>query len=387
MWTRSPKTHRLVRQSTMAEEREHNNGEGAGRIITPPRLSLKQMLMPTRSSTASCLVPPADSATFNFKPGVINLLPTFHGLERENPYTHIREFEDVCATCRDGKTSNETIHLNLFPFSLKDRAKVWLNSLPPNSITTWLDLQAEFLTKFFPLHRTQALQKQISNFAQKPNESFYQVWERFKELLRACPHHGFEMCRTIGFFYDGLTQSSRQFLQMMCNGEFYDKEPEEAYDYLEFVAESAQNWDTSSEQHFDRSEPLPQTSSSKGSGMLTLKPEDALEAKMEALLNKKLQSLELKSAKAVAVENACVICDSSEHPTNVCPGLPMLKGVIREPEEVNAVGANNYPGYTYQSHNPAWRNHPNFSWKNQSQPPQNQPPPPPTTFPPKSKFL
>ena len=121
-----------------------------------PRLSLKQRLMPTRSSTTSCLVPPADSASFNFKPGVINLLPSFHGLERENPYTHIREFEDVCTTCRDGKTSNETIHLNLFPFSLKDRAKVWLNSQPPNSITTWLDLQAEFLTKFFPLHRTQA---------------------------------------------------------------------------------------------------------------------------------------------------------------------------------------------------------------------------------------
>ena len=58
-------------------------------IITPPRLSLKQMLMPTRSSTASCLVLPTDSAAFNFKSGVINLLPTFHGLERENPYTHI----------------------------------------------------------------------------------------------------------------------------------------------------------------------------------------------------------------------------------------------------------------------------------------------------------
>ena len=59
--------------------------------------------------------------------------------------------------------------------------------------------------------------------------------------------------------------------------------------------------------------------------MLTLRPKDALEAKMDALLNKKLQALELKSAKAVAVENVCVICDSSEHPTNVCPGLPMLK--------------------------------------------------------------
>ena len=56
----------------------------------------------------------------------------------------------------------------------------------------------------------------------------------------------------------------------------------------------------------------------------------------------------------------------------------MLKGVIREPDEVNAVGSQQLiQGYTYQSHNPAWRNHPNFSWKNQNPPPQNQPPPQP----------
>ena len=79
--------------------------------------------------------------------------------------------------------------------------------------------------------------------------------------------------------------------------------------------------------------------------------------------------------KAVAVETVCVICDSLDHATNMCPGLPMLKGVIREPEEVNAVGGSNFQGYTYQSHNPAWRNHPNFSWKQQGQPQHNQPPP------------
>ena len=112
---------------------------------------------------------------------------------------------------------------------------------------------------------------------------------------------------------------------MMCNGEFYDKEPEEAYDYLEFVAESAQNWDTSSEQVFDRSEPLPQTSSSKGSGMLTLRPEDALEAKMEALLNKKLQASSSKAPKRWRLRHVCVICDSSEHSDQCLPRPPYVE--------------------------------------------------------------
>ena len=46
--------------------------------------------------------------------------------------------------------------------------------------------------------------------------------------------------RTIGFFYEALNPASRSFLQMMCNDEFYQKQPEEAYAYLEYVAESAQ---------------------------------------------------------------------------------------------------------------------------------------------------
>ena len=171
----------------MAEEREPNNGgEGASGNNTPPRLSpqtnayallgVVRHLVLSRPRTRLPL-------TSNRGLSISCLLSM--GLSGENPYTHIREFEDVCATCRDGRTSNETIHLNLFPFSLKDRAKVWLNSLPPNSITTWLDLQAEFLTKFFPLHRTQALQKKISNFAQKPNESFLSSLGAFQGTLES----------------------------------------------------------------------------------------------------------------------------------------------------------------------------------------------------------
>ena len=83
------------------------------------------------------------------------------------------------------------------------------------------------------------------NFAQKEDETFFQCWERFKDLLNACPHHGYEIWRVISIFYEGLTSPMRQFVEMMCNGEFMNKEADEAWDYLEELAENAQSWDTS----------------------------------------------------------------------------------------------------------------------------------------------
>ncbi|KAJ0021257.1 hypothetical protein Pint_31381 [Pistacia integerrima] len=69
-----------------------------------------------------------------FKPGMIQLLPTFHELENANPYVHIREFEEVAATFQNGADTIDTIKLRFFLFSLKDNANVWLYSLRPRSI-------------------------------------------------------------------------------------------------------------------------------------------------------------------------------------------------------------------------------------------------------------
>ena len=96
------------------------------------------------------------------RPHIVPLLPTFHGMESENPYAHIKEFEEVCNTFQEGGASIDLMRLKLFPFTLKDKPKIWLNSLRARSIRTWTDLQAEFLKKFFPTHRTNGLKRQIS---------------------------------------------------------------------------------------------------------------------------------------------------------------------------------------------------------------------------------
>ena len=65
------------------------------------------------------------------------------------------------------------MRLKFFPFTLKDKGKVWLNSLRPRSIRSWPELHVEFLKNFFPAHRTSGLKRQISNFVAMENEKFY----------------------------------------------------------------------------------------------------------------------------------------------------------------------------------------------------------------------
>ena len=136
---------------------------------------------------------------------MIPLLRNFHCLDSESPYLHLKEFDEVCAIFYDQTCTNEIVKLKLFPFSLKDKVKNWLNSLKLRSIGTWQEMQAEFLKKFFPTHKTNALKIQIQFFSQNSNEAFFQYWERFKDFLNSCPHHGFEKWRLISFFYEGLT--------------------------------------------------------------------------------------------------------------------------------------------------------------------------------------
>ena len=88
-------------------------------------------------------------------------------MENENPYTHIRDFEEVCTTFKEGMMDMDLLKLKAFPLTLKDKAKIWLNSLRPRTIRNWGELQAEFLKKFFNAHKTNNLKRQIYTFQLK----------------------------------------------------------------------------------------------------------------------------------------------------------------------------------------------------------------------------
>ena len=127
----------------------------------------------------------------------------------EDPNLHLSIFLDVCDTLKLNGVSTDAIRLRLFPFSLKDKARACLHSLPPDSIRTWEELTRTFLAKIFPPSKTANLRNQISTFAMTEDESLYESWERFKDLLRLCPHHGLQKWMIIQTFYNGVTQPVR----------------------------------------------------------------------------------------------------------------------------------------------------------------------------------
>jgi len=55
--------------------------------------------------------------------------------------------------------------MRLFPFSLKEKAKHWFHSLAPNSITSWAQLQQEFLKKYFLIKKTNDIRRAITSIS------------------------------------------------------------------------------------------------------------------------------------------------------------------------------------------------------------------------------
>ena len=96
-------------------------------------------------------------AQIDFKHGMIKLLPTFHGLESENPYVHIRSFEEVEAAFYSRTEAIDSIRLKFFLFSLKDKSKSWPNTLRPRSIGSWDEMTRTFFHKYFPHNKTNGL--------------------------------------------------------------------------------------------------------------------------------------------------------------------------------------------------------------------------------------
>ncbi|RVW83745.1 hypothetical protein CK203_045982 [Vitis vinifera] len=116
------------------------------------------------------------------------LLNPPRGTENENPYSHIKEFEDIVSIFREANTPLEIFRMKLFPLSLKDKAKTW-------------------------------------------------------EIVVACPHHGFDNWMLVSYFYEGMAPPMKQLLETMCGGDFMNKNPDEAFQFLDYVAEVSRSWD------------------------------------------------------------------------------------------------------------------------------------------------
>ncbi|GJX80717.1 reverse transcriptase domain-containing protein [Tanacetum coccineum] len=181
------------------------------------------------------IIPSILAGNFELKHDLLNLVISkqFYEFKKEDPHAHIYWFNKITSTIKYRDVPNSSIKLMLFPFSIEGVARIWLEKEPPCSILTWEDLVSKFINQFFPPSKTTNLQNEIMNFQQCFDESFCKAWDRFKDLLRACPHHGFTELHQLDTFYNALTPTDHDSLNAVAGDNLLTKTPRDALTIIE----------------------------------------------------------------------------------------------------------------------------------------------------------
>ena len=185
------------------------------------------------------------------------------------------------------------------------------------------------------------------------------------ETISACTHHGFDTWMLVNHFYGGMSPAMKQLLETMCGGDFLSKHPDEAMDFLNYVAETSKGWDEPNPREVEKMRP----SAHQRGGIFAFSEDMEMKAKISTLSRKveELQGKWLHEVQTVtenpAQANPCINFQSTVHPEEHCPIAPSVRDLMSE--HANVVGQYkpqpNAPyGNTYNSN---WKNHPNLSLK------------------------
>ncbi|GJX95145.1 reverse transcriptase domain-containing protein [Tanacetum coccineum] len=169
-------------------------------FVNPPLVpmadnrTMAQLLQAPTKGYEDAIVIPEINANFELKHGLINLVQNkqFFEHDKEDPHAHIRYFNKITSTMRFLNVPSRQLSLCFFRFLLKI-------------------------------------------FKQRFDESFYEAWDRFNDLLRACPHHGFSELHQLDTFYNALNANDQDSLNSAAGGNFLDKMPRECLRIIERV--------------------------------------------------------------------------------------------------------------------------------------------------------
>ncbi|GJV01213.1 reverse transcriptase domain-containing protein [Tanacetum coccineum] len=240
---------------------------------------------PTAGYEDAIVVPEITADNFELKHGLLNLVQNkqFFGHDKEDPHAHIRYFNKITSTMKFPNVPSTSVKLMLFPFSLEGAARIWLEKEPPRSIQTWDDLVSKFINKFFPPSKTTNLRNEITRFQQRFDETFYEAWDRFNDLLRAYS------------------------LNSAAGGNFLDKMPRDCLRIIE----------SKSKVRNSRNKPVvAKVSASTSTPGISSEVAELKDMVKALLLDKKNQSPAPTPVKAV--EESCVTCGGA-HSYQTCP--------------------------------------------------------------------
>ncbi|KAJ9560618.1 hypothetical protein OSB04_005778 [Centaurea solstitialis] len=254
------------------------------------------------------LKPPVD-ATVHFEPKpvmfqMISAMGQFAGLASEDPHSHLKSFLEMTDHFRIRGITTEHLRLTLFSYTLKDQAKY-------------------------------------------EDEAVSDAWERFKELLRRCPHHGIPHCIQMETFYNSLTFAAKGNLDATAGGAFLSKTYTETVDILEKIAKNNTDWSNPRALAPKRPSEI-----SENDAITTLNAQIlALTnlVKNKFIINEKNQVQAVTSSE----NEMCVFCGNN-HTYEYCPN---------NPASVNFVGNYSKNSPFSPTYNSNWRNHPHLSYK------------------------
>nr|GEZ42230.1 reverse transcriptase domain-containing protein [Tanacetum cinerariifolium] len=283
--------------------------------------TMAQLLQaPTEGYEDAIVIPAITANNFELKHGLLTLVQNkqFFRHDKEDPHAHVRYFNKITSTLKFPNVPNTSIKLMFFPFLLEGAARIWLEKEPLRSIFTWDDLVSKFINQFFPPSKTTNLRNEITNFQQRFDESFSEAWDIFKDLLRACPYHGFSELHQLDTFYNALNSKDQDSLNSAAGGNFLDRMPRECLGIIE----------SKSNVRYSRNKPVvakvSTTAFTSGISLDVVESKDMVRA---LLLDKKGQS----PAPVKAVEESCVTCGINFNQGNTGYRAPMMSNHIRPP--------------------------------------------------------
>nr|GEV38213.1 hypothetical protein [Tanacetum cinerariifolium] len=207
MRTRSRSHHKIAEPLRIEfPSQEDQFQEDPPEVLMDDNRTMAQLLQePTEGYEDAIVIPKIAATNFELKHGLINLVQN-------------KQFSDTIK-----KTRTLTY----------GHTRIWLEKEPPRSILTWDDLVSKFINQFFPPSKTTNLRNEITRFQQRFDESFSKAWDRFNDLLRACPHHGFFELHQLDTFYNALNVNDQDSLNSAAGGNFLDKIPSDCLKIIE----------------------------------------------------------------------------------------------------------------------------------------------------------